>query len=115
MHELAVTESLLEIALRHAKAHNAKRVTDLYLVLGDWSSIVDDSIQFYWDIVSEGTIAKGATLHFKRIPVRLKCNDCGNEYQPGSNEFSCPHCGGIHATVKTGEEFNLEAIDVDEE
>jgi hydrogenase nickel incorporation protein HypA/HybF len=114
MHELAVTESLLEIAIRHAQAQNAHRITDLYLVIGKWSSIVDDSVQFYWDIISDGTIAKGATLHFQRVPVVLTCQDCGNEYQPASEEFACPHCVGTHAKVKSGDEFRLEAIDVEE-
>jgi len=114
MHELAVTESLLEIAIRHARAQNAHRITDLYLVLGQWSSIVDDSIQFYWDSLSDGTIAQGATLHFRRVPVLLACLDCGTEYHPTNEEFACPHCGGTHTKIKTGEEFKLEAIDVDE-
>jgi hydrogenase nickel incorporation protein HypA/HybF len=114
MHELAVTESLLEIALRHAQQQNARRITDLYLVLGQWSSMVDDSVQFYWDIISEGTIAKGAILHFKRVPVVLTCLDCGIEYRPANEEFSCPDCGGTHAKVKTGEEFLLESIEVDD-
>jgi hydrogenase nickel incorporation protein HypA/HybF len=114
MHELAVTESMLEIALRHAKEHNARRITDIHLVLGQWSSMVDDSIQFYWDIISDGTIAKGASLHFRRVPVVLTCQDCGKEYQPASEEFACPECGGTHARVKTGEEFHLEAIEVDD-
>jgi hydrogenase nickel incorporation protein HypA/HybF len=114
MHELAVTESLLEIAVRHAQGQKAHRITDLYLILGEWSSIVDDSVQFYWDIVSEGTIAKGATLHFQRVPVLLACQDCGKEYHPSGEEFACPNCGGTHAQVKTGEEFRLEAIDVEE-
>jgi hydrogenase nickel incorporation protein HypA/HybF len=114
MHELAVTESLLEIALRHAQAQKARRITGLYLVIGQWSSIVDDSVQFYWDIISDGTIAKGATLHFQRVPVVLTCQDCGKEYSPAREEFACPHCGGTHAIVKTGDEFHLEAIDVEE-
>lgn len=114
MHELAVTESLLEIAIRHALAQNARSITDLYLVLGQWSSIVDDSVQFYWDIISAGTIAKGATLHFRRVQVFLTCQDCGKEYQPAPEEFACPNCGGTNAKVKTGEEFHLEAIDVEE-
>jgi hydrogenase nickel incorporation protein HypA/HybF len=114
MHELAVTESLLEIALRHARQQNARRITGLYLVLGQWSSMVDDSIQFYWDIICDGTIAKGATLHFRRVPVVLTCQDCGKEYQPASEEFACPNCGGTHAKVKTGEEFYLESIEVDD-
>jgi hydrogenase nickel incorporation protein HypA/HybF len=114
MHELAVTESLLEIAIRHAQAQNAQRITDLYLVIGQWSSIVDDSVQFYWDIISDGTIAKGATLHFNRVPVVLTCQDCGREYHPTGEEFTCPQCGGTNARVKSGDEFRLDAIDVDE-
>jgi hydrogenase nickel incorporation protein HypA/HybF len=113
MHELAVTESILEIAVRHAQAQNAHRITDLYLVIGKWSSIVDDSIQFYWDIISDGTIAKGATLHFRRIPVTLACRDCGDVYQPTSEELVCPKCGSARIEVKTGNEFHLESIEVD--
>jgi hydrogenase nickel incorporation protein HypA/HybF len=115
MHELAVTESLLEIALRHAREQHAHHITDLYLVIGQWSSMVDDSIQFYWDILSEGTMAKGAILHFKRIPVILICQNCGEEYHPDSQEFTCPKCGGTQTQVKTGQEFQLEAIDVEED
>ncbi len=114
MHELAVTESLLEIAIRHAQENNARRISALYLVIGQWSSILDDSVQFYWDIISDGTIAKGATLHFRRVPVTLSCLDCGQEYQPTSVELVCPKCGSTRVKVKTGEEFQLEAIDVDE-
>ena len=71
MHELAVTESILEIALRHGRAAGATAITDLFLVVGELSTIVDESVQFYWDIVSEGTEAAGATLHFRRVPARL--------------------------------------------
>ena len=114
MHELSVTESILEIAIRHALAQKAKKITDLYLVIGQWSSVVDDSVQFYWDIISEGTIAKGAELHFRRVMTELICQDCGQEYQPSSENMSCPKCAGTNVKVKTGEEFFLEAIDVDE-
>lgn len=113
MHELAITESILEIAVRHAQAQNATRITDMYLVLGQWSSVVDDSVQFYWDIISDGTIAKGAKLHFRRVPVDLLCLDCGTVYRPSSEELVCPQCGSVRVKVKTGEEFQLEAIDVE--
>ncbi|HQF69985.1 MAG TPA: hydrogenase maturation nickel metallochaperone HypA, partial [Promineifilum sp.] len=76
MHELAITESILEIALRHGRSAGATRITDLHLVIGELSSVVDESVQFYWDIVSEGTAAAGATLHFRRVPARLVCRAC---------------------------------------
>jgi hydrogenase nickel incorporation protein HypA/HybF len=113
MHELAVTQSILEIAVRHAEGQNAKRITDLFIVMGEWSSTVDDSIQFYWDMISDGSIAMGAKLHFKRIPVEIICISCGTTYKPNSRELLCPSCGSTRIKVKTGEEFYLEAIEVE--
>ena len=51
MHELSVTESVLEIACRHAEKAQASRVTDIYLEIGRLSSIVDefDSILLGYD------------------------------------------------------------------
>lgn len=113
MHELSITQSILDITLRYAQEANAQRVTDLYLVIGQLSSVVDESVQFYWDFVSKGSIADGATLHFKRIPLTMKCNDCQTEFTPDSEVFTCPSCDSDKISIITGEEFFLEAIDID--
>jgi hydrogenase nickel incorporation protein HypA/HybF len=113
MHELAVTESILEITLRHANKAQARRVTNLYLVVGQLSSIVDDSVQFYWDIISKDTTAEGATLHFRRVSVELLCLKCGNRYTPGGDDFACPTCGSEQIRVVAGEEFYLDSIEVE--
>ena len=112
MHELPVTQSILEIALRHASQAEAKRVTDIYLVIGQLSSIVDDSVQFYWEIVAKGTIAEDARLHFERVPARMLCMDCAQEYSPGE-ELVCPACQGMHVKVIAGQEFRMDAMDVE--
>ena len=93
MHELAVTQSILEICLRHAEKANAVKVTDINLVIGQFSSIVDDSVQFYWDVIADGTIAQEATLHFNRIPGEMTCLSCWHVFHPGDKEFTCPSCG----------------------
>ncbi len=113
MHELAVTQSILEIALRHASGAGAVRVTDLYLVIGQLSSIVDDSVAFYWDLVGQGTPAEGARLHFRRVPTQLACQECGASYAPAETELACPTCGSARVRVVAGEEFYLEAIEVE--
>jgi hydrogenase nickel incorporation protein HypA/HybF len=113
MHELAVTKSILEIALQHAATAQAQRITGLYLVIGQLSTIVDDSVQFYWEIISEETIAAGSQLHFRRVQTKLLCIDCNYTYTPGNEELACPLCGGIHVKILSGEEFSLEAIDVE--
>mgnify|MGYP003375441864 FL=1 len=110
MHELSITESILEIALRHS---GEQRITDLRLVIGELSTLVDESVQFYWDIVSEGTPAAGATLHFRRVPAQLTCQTCGHSYSP-REALPCLACGSEDIRVVAGEEFYLEAIDVEQ-
>jgi len=113
MHELAVTESLLKIAVEHAEQAHADRVTDLHIVIGDLASMVDDSIQFYWEVIAKDTIAERAQLHFRRIPAELQCNTCSEKYHPSAQELICPRCNGIGARIISGEEFFLESIDVE--
>jgi hydrogenase nickel incorporation protein HypA/HybF len=113
MHELPVTESILKIATRHAQDAGAPRITDVYLVIGQLSSIVDDSVQFYWDILSKDTLAEGAQLHFRRIPTEMLCLGCNRRYALKGDDLACPNCGGVSIKVVAGEEFYLEAIDVE--
>ena len=113
MHELAVTENLLNIAARHATQANAMRVTALHVVIGQLSSIVDDSVQFYWDMISAGTICEGAQLTFERRPAMLKCQDCDQTYTLSGELTDCPNCHSIQVKVVTGEEFYVESIEIE--
>lgn len=113
MHELSVTENILEIALRHAQAAQASRITDLYLVIGQLSTLVDDSIQFYWDFIARDTLAQGAKLHFKRIPAELQCLDCNQRYRPGPTDMACTACSSTRVRIAAGEEFFVEAIEIE--
>lgn len=113
MHELAVTESILNIAAEYGNRAEAKRVMHLYLVIGQLSSIVDDSVQFYWDIISQGTICEGAQLHFERVPASLTCRDCGATYTLTGELTFCPHCQSDRVRVVAGEEFRLDSIEIE--
>ncbi|MBE3144561.1 MAG: hydrogenase maturation nickel metallochaperone HypA [Planctomycetes bacterium] len=112
MHELAVTESILDIAQKHAIQAQAARVTDIYIVMGELSSIVDDSIQFYWDMISQDTMCVGAKLHFNRIPAKLVCLTCGNTYNLDDGLTPCPQCSSTQVKVISGEEFWVDSIEI---
>jgi len=109
MHELAITENILDIAQKHAKGQH---ITALHLVIGMLSSIVDDSVQYYWDIITQGTSAEGAKLHFRRIPTEFQCRDCEVRYIPVKDDYACPNCGSLRLIIVAGEEFYLESIEV---
>jgi hydrogenase nickel incorporation protein HypA/HybF len=110
MHELSVTQSILDIALKNAGTRKIKQIN---LVIGQFSSIVDDSVQFYWDFISKETAAEGSTLHFERIPGEMTCQQCGRVFRPVSDTFDCPSCSSPFVKITKGEEFQVESIDVE--
>lgn len=112
MHELAVTQSILDLALKNANQAHAIQVTDIYLVIGKLSSIVDDSVQFYWELIAKDTICEKAQLHFDRIPAELECKACGTKYLLEGDLIPCPSCSSNEIKVLTGNEFRLESIEI---
>lgn len=112
MHELAVTESILKIVLDSAQQIQAASVTDITLTIGSLSSIVDDSVQFYWNHISQGTICANAKLHFNRIMATLQCLDCGATYPLIEELTPCPSCGSIKVVIQSGEEFQVDHIEI---
>jgi hydrogenase nickel incorporation protein HypA/HybF len=113
MHELSVTENILNIAISHANQANALKVTDVNLVIGQLSSIVDDSVQFYWDFVTENTICEASKLHFDRRPAVLQCLTCDKPFAIERELTPCPICGGYQTKIISGEEFFLDSIEIE--
>ncbi|MCX8061108.1 MAG: hydrogenase maturation nickel metallochaperone HypA [Anaerolineales bacterium] len=113
MHELAVTQSILGVVLDHAAKANATKVTKIYLVIGDLSSIVDESVQFYWEIIAKDTLAEQAELVFQRVAATFRCLECQTVYQLDGQAVFCPSCGSSRIEVLGGEEFYIEAIDIE--
>ncbi|HSM56828.1 MAG TPA: hydrogenase maturation nickel metallochaperone HypA [Candidatus Sulfomarinibacteraceae bacterium] len=114
MHELFATEQIKEIVLRHAEAAEAARVTDVFLVVGELSSMVDDAVQFYWDAISADTAAEGAHLHFRRVPAEMRCRQCGRRYSL-REDLLCPACESGDVELVAGEGFYVESIGVEAE
>lgn len=115
MHELPVTQGILDVVIDAARRNGGRRILAIDLVIGDMSSIVDDSIQFYFDILSKDTPAEGAVLRFRRAPATAVCLDCGHTFTARVPlEPACPRCSGSHLIVSGGRDFHVESIDVDE-
>ena len=115
MHELAVTENILCIAIEEGQAQQATRVSDIYMTIGRLSSIVDDSVQFFWDHISKDTLCEGAILHFNRPPAIFKCNKCGQEFEILDDLLPCPACKSFDLEILSGNEMQVEYIEINTE
>jgi hydrogenase nickel incorporation protein HypA/HybF len=114
VHELSVTQSILEIALRHAEQAGAQRILSINLTIGDLTGFVDDSIQFYFDFLSKDTLAQGGCLNIERIAPRARCHACGAEYAPpDSRLWTCPECDALGGEIVSGREFSVTSIEIE--
>jgi hydrogenase nickel incorporation protein HypA/HybF len=113
LHELSITQSILDIVTEHANRARAGNVRGINLVVGELTGFVDESIQFYFDLLSPGTVADGARLAIRRIPAKVACRSCGQVYAPQGSRWHCPVCDVVGGDVVAGQEFLVESIEVE--
>ena len=113
MHELSITQSILSIALEKAKTVPASKITKINLTIGELSGIVDDCVEFYFDLLSKDTIAAEASLSFNRPPTRLRCRNCATTFSPDNLNWACPDCREQKIEIISGRECHIESIEVE--
>ncbi|MFQ6016363.1 MAG: hydrogenase maturation nickel metallochaperone HypA [Anaerolineae bacterium] len=113
MHELSTTEGILAVVLEEAERVEASRVTEINLVLSQASDISEEAVRFYFELLSQGTMAEAATLSFRTIPAQFQCWHCGEEFQDPGPDGLCPQCDGPATAVPPEHEFYVESIDVE--
>jgi len=113
MHEYAITESIIDIVSEEAKNAGAGRISKIKLVIGELSTIMDESVEMYFDIISRGTIAEGAKLVFTRVAAEFECRACKIRYNKKNNGFFCPVCGDMGTPTDIGKEFYIESIEIE--
>lgn len=122
MHEMSITQAMLDLALEHAKG---QRITDIYLQVGGMSLVVPESVEFYFEYLSKGTLAEGATLHFETVPLEMTCMDCGQQADLSDLMDEQPRaimvqaltrgcqCGSNNLRVTGGTGFDMVSLGVD--
>lgn len=112
MHEYPITEQIIKIAEEHCQRHGGRAVKTIQMVVGAYSGFVPESIQMYFDIISEGSACQGAKLEIQRIEPKLKCRDCGKFFKRELYSFKCPYCGGEGGPTEIGKEFYVKSIEI---
>lgn len=108
MHELGITQSLIEIALDHAQGQTVTRVI---LEIGQLTAISPEAIAFCFDACCPGTVLENAVLEILEIPGRGQCQACQTEI-PLNNPFGLCACGGVHFKILQGQELRVKAIEI---
>ena len=111
MHELSLSSAIVNTVVKHARG---RRVTAVELRVGKLRQVIPDTLEFYFEFVARGTVCEGARLEQQVIDARLSCHSCGHEWAIEIPAFRCPQCGDGDVEIAGGDEFEVEAIEVEE-
>ena len=110
MHELPIVESVIKIVTTHAKKHELTNVSEVSLVIGEFTGFVDESVEFYWGILAKDTVARSAKISIKRMPGKLVCLMCKEKMSLSGMVDECPKCGSFKLKVVGGGELEVAYI-----
>jgi hydrogenase nickel incorporation protein HypA/HybF len=115
MHELSIATSIVDAVTESAAAYPGARVKEVRLRVGALASVIEDSLQFCWELATEGTPLAGATLVIHKLPVIVHCDACGVDAEiEGVQSFRCPRCGELAADLRQGRELEIDSIELEE-
>ena len=112
VHELSLCQAILE----HVEARSDGRpVRQVDVRIGHLRQVVPDSLQFSWEMLTEGTDLDGVELVVEHVPAVVRCRACGADTTLDLPVLACATCEGLDVELRSGEELDLASIDVAEE
>ena len=114
MHELAVTQSLIQSVLTECKKNNIKDIKKIIVELGSLTSYVDESIQFYFNLLKKDIqIIKNSSLEIHVEQGKIKCKDCKKTSTVQDPYLIlCQHCQSTNIEIISGKEFIIKEIEI---
>lgn len=112
MHEVALMQDTLEMALDYAQREGARRITTIALKIGRLSGVVPEALEFAFDVVTRSTIAEGARCVIETVPLLCFCETCYQEWAPPEWGDPCPLCQGGQFRLVQGRELELAYLEV---
>jgi hydrogenase nickel incorporation protein HypA/HybF len=117
MHEFSICDGIVKAAVQELGKMKPKplRLIKTRVVVGDLHQIVEDSLQFAYEVLVRDTPAAGSELVIRHVPVTARCKACGWQGEIRSPLFLCGACNSGEIELVTGKELFLENLEVETE
>ncbi len=111
MHEMGIAQELVRIALEALPADlKDPKVESLNLRIGRLSSVVPYSLTFCFEIITKDTPLENARLNIEMVPVVIRCDTCGRQWEADTPVFLCPDCKDGRTELLSGREIDIESL-----
>lgn len=113
VHELAIAQSIVDIAVDAAQREGAQRITRINVVAGELRAIVPMQLTFCFGVAAENSIASGAFLSLEIIPIKGRCRECDETFTVEDYLYICPRCQSRDIQITGGTELRIRDIEVE--
>ena len=113
LHELSLTQSIVEIAIEHAHRENAVAIRSITIEIGALSGVMADAMEFAFDVCCKDTMAEGARLEIRHIRGLGRCMECREESEMDTLTYTCPQCGSLALETVQGREMKFTEMEID--
>jgi hydrogenase nickel incorporation protein HypA/HybF len=113
MNEMSIAQGILDIVLKTAREHNAVKVGCIKLLIGQMTQVEPESLKFGFAALSVGTIADGAIVEIRIMPLVGQCSSCGQQFTVEKFSFLCPFCHSTMIEVVSGRELAVDYLEVE--
>jgi hydrogenase nickel incorporation protein HypA/HybF len=114
MDEREIANHVFAVVDQAAYQNSAMKILGIHLEIGGRRIFDHDRLQAAFNEVTRGTVAEGAHLFVKVLPVRHHCQNCGHDFNAGRAESPCPKCTHPHTELIGGEELRLLDMELDD-
>jgi hydrogenase nickel incorporation protein HypA/HybF len=113
MHEIAIAQSVLDIAFGEMEKHAARSVRAIKISIGQFSGVVKEALEFAFDVLKPDTPAASADIEIVVIPMEAECTSCG-PFPCSINDVNllCPDCGKV-MKLTAGRELKVDHLDLE--
>jgi hydrogenase nickel incorporation protein HypA/HybF len=106
--------SILDLAAEEMSRQGAGRVCAIHLRLGPLSGVVATSLRSAFELAREGSEFETAELKIEEVPLRTRCDRCGDERILTTPEIpACARCESPAVAIIQGRELDLVALEID--
>jgi len=113
MHELSLAMSVREIVEDAALQNNSRKVNEVNIVVGEFSSVSVDALEFAMEAAKKGSVFEDANINIRSIKTILSCSNCMKETAMEDFVFRCGSCGSGAVTIVSGDRMYVESIDIE--
>lgn len=113
MHEMALTEGIVDIVQEEARRRGFGKVKTVRVEIGAISHVDPRALAFCFDAVARGTAAEGARLDIVNTPGEGWCFDCEKTTALTERFGACAFCGGRRVQMTAGDEMRVKELEVE--